>query len=175
MHKILLVVLLSHFLYGCIGPKEINHKGLKYAQIGMKMPEEGIKRLKGHAVRDTVFNQDGYRWRASILKYRKGKVYLEEDFTGGDTVGRIRIHTPELQFKKEFSVGMAAKDLRGLTGDWYAYYLNDYQLLDFSSDQFPEIHFLVQDPKYAGKEAIEAEIQLNDLTNTSKVVAIVVM
>ena len=160
---------------GCIGPKEINSNGLKYARLGMKMPEEGQKRLKGHAIRDTVFNEGGYQWRASILKFPKGKVYLEEDFTGTNTVGRIRIEAPALSFKKAYGVGTPAGNLGDLSDEWFAYYLRDYELLDFSSNEFPGLHFLVRDTKYTGEQAGDVEIQLKDLTNTSKIVAIVVM
>ena len=139
------------------------------------MPQEGQKRLKGHAIRDTVFNEGGYTWRASILKLPKGKVYLEEDFTGTNTVGRIRIQTPVLKFQDAHSVGMPAKELSALSKGWYAFYLEDYGLLDFSCDEFPQLHFLVKDTEYPADPTKNAEIRLKDLTNTSKIVAIVVM
>ncbi len=161
--------------FGCVGPREISSKGLVYAKIGAEMPQKGAKRLKGHAVRDTLFDQDGYQWRASVLKYKRGKVYIEEDFLGEGKVNRIRIETPELLFNKQYSVGMPLESLKELAEEWSVYYLEDYKLLDLTTAEFPEIHFLIHEEGYEPDGRAEQDIQLKDLTNTSKIVAIVVM
>ncbi|RMG18117.1 MAG: hypothetical protein D6730_23200 [Bacteroidetes bacterium] len=162
-------------LGGCMGSKKILPRGLKYLSIGDPMPEAGTRRLKGRAVRDTLFNEGGYQWRAAVLQYKGGKVYIEEDFWGKGKVNRIRIESPELKFKREFSVGMDVEALKRLTNDWNIIYLEDYGLLDLASPLFPEVHFLVKENGRQFSATQFEEIALEQLSDTSKIVAIVVM
>lgn len=162
-------------MMGCVGLKKIEPDGLSYLTIGEAMPEPGIRRLKGLSVRDTLYEADGFQWRASILRYPHGKVYVEEDFFGNGTVNRIRIESPDLKFKRQFSVGMEVVQLQKLASSWNIYYLDDYQLLDVSASNYPEIHFLVQDQALLQRRPEEDTLSLEDLNPQARVRAIVVM
>ena len=153
--------------FGCGGAKKISGGGLKYVNIGDVMPPEGLNQIKGHAVRDTIFNEDGYIWRALILKYKTGKVYVEEDFFNQNLVNRIRIETPDLVSRKSITIGMNFGELKTLGDDWDVNYLESYGFFDVASIDYPSIHYL-----------IKSNINTKDsekLENDAKIVSIVVM
>ena len=152
-------------LVSCGGSKKISRSGLKYIQIGDPMLKEGMDHLKGHAARDTIFNEDGYIWRAVILKYNTGKVYVEEDFFEKKVVNRIRIETPDLISRKTIKVGMNFADLKALGDDWEIVYLDSYRVFDVASIDFPSIHYLVK----------ASSVTREQPEDTAKIVSIVVM
>lgn len=172
---VILLISISGGFLGCSSSKLIRGNGLKYLQLGDPMPEIGTVKIKGHAVRDTVFNEGGYIWRASILKYDKGKVYVEEDFLGKGIVNRIRIESPELIARKTVSVGMPIISLKTISEDWEVTYLADYELLDVVSVSYPTIHYLIKETKIPESSFEEKEHSINDLSDDAKIVAIVVM
>jgi hypothetical protein len=144
MNRILLYMIAAILLISCGGSKKITGNGLKYVRIGDPMLEEGLDKLKGRAVRDTIFNENGYIWRASILKYKTGKVYIEEDFFEKHTVNRIRVETPDLVSRKTITVGMNFSDLQSLGDDWEITYLESYGVFDVASIDYPSVHYLVK-------------------------------
>lgn len=139
------------------------------------MPEESIKRLGGKSLRDTLFDQSGYSWRAKILDYKDGKVYVEEDFWGQNQVNRIRIESQALQAKSGISVGMSVGDLKQISDKWEALFLADYDLLDLILPQQPSIHYLVRETNPPNRSSSEAPILIEEIPSESLIVAIVVM
>lgn len=139
------------------------------------MPDDSMKRLGGKSLRDTVFDQSGYSWRAKVLDYKDGKVYVEEDFWGQNQVNRIRIESQVLRAKSGISVGMTMGDLKQISTKWEALFLVDYDLLDLILPHQPSIHYLVKESKTLDRSSSEAPIVIEEIPSESLVVAIVVM
>ncbi|MFN8393198.1 MAG: hypothetical protein U0176_00845 [Bacteroidia bacterium] len=130
---------------GCNG-RYIGSTGLHRMHLGDPLPAQGTPRLMGHAARDTFEQQGDYQWRSVVMEYRKGNVYVEEDFFGSDQVARIRVYTPELSLRNGLKVGMSVRDLSAKASDWTLVPMPDYKLIDLYSRTMPRIHFLVSDP-----------------------------
>ena len=80
-------------LVGCAGGKKlITSTGIHKFKLGDQMPPTGIDHLGGRSARDTFELQGEYQWRQVVLEYRKGNVYLEEDFFGSDYISRVRVY-----------------------------------------------------------------------------------
>jgi hypothetical protein len=114
--------------------------------MGERLPPPGTVRFGGHSARDTFEQQGDYRWRVLVMRFRKGNVYLEEDFYGSGHLARIRIQTPELALRNGLRVGMKVCDLSVRASDWTVVPMPDYSLVDLYSSTMPGIHFLVSDP-----------------------------
>jgi hypothetical protein len=110
------------------------------------MPPPGTGRFGGHCVRDTFELQGDYRWRVLLMRFRKGNVYLEEDFYGSSHLARIRIQTPELALRNGLRAEMKVCDLSARASDWTIVPIPDFSLVDLYSSTMPGIHFLVSDP-----------------------------
>lgn len=136
------------------------------------MPAPGEPRLKGHALRDTFVESGEFQWREAVLEYKKGNVYLEDDFYGSGHVNRIRIYTPELRLRNGLQVGMTVSELKAKANDWTVVPLADYQVLDLYSRIFPRIHFIVDDPAVP-KDGSWEDYRIEQVNEQSKIVAIV--
>ncbi|MEO1450954.1 MAG: hypothetical protein AAFV07_15600, partial [Bacteroidota bacterium] len=154
---------------GCKGPYQIRDNGLSYLSLGAPMPETGTVRLKRLPVRDTVFFENDFTWRASVIKYPVGKVYVESDFLGQETVNRIRIQSPDLQLDKQFSVGDPITGLTSWAEVWDLTYLEDYGVYDLVAIDRPSVHFLV---KSAQAQTLKGPA---DFPATARIYAIVIM
>ena len=163
------------FLASCAARKRINDKGLKYIQLGDPMPKEGLNRFKGHSVRDTIYDEGGYRWRAMILAYKDGDVYIEEDFLGEKKVNRIRVESAELNVNKEIAVGMSFGELKTRANDWDILYLDAYGLLDVTSLSNYHIHYLIKDEDIPAARFEKEKIEPNDISDSAIIVGIVIM
>ncbi len=159
----------------CSGSKKlITSGGVHALHIGDPMPPVGTDRLRGHAVRDTFVEQGDYQWREIVVSYRKGKVYLEEDFYGSEVLSRVRVYTPELSLRNGLHVGMAVSDLSAKATDWTLVPLPDYNLVDAYSRTMPRIHFLIDDPSISKTGSWE-DYKMDQLAPTAKITAIVVL
>lgn len=170
------VILLG--LASCRSTKTIYPTGLYYAQIGSEMPAEGTSRIKGHSVKDTVFSEGGYEWRATVVKYGKsGNVYLEDGFWGEGKVNRIRVESPKLVFHadEEVHVGMDWNELKPLGREWQLTYLENYGLVDVFSAAYPSMHFLIRETPEATAGLAKGEGSPEVLNSGAKLVAIVLM
>lgn len=137
-------------LSGCASRKKIiKSQGLSFVKLGDDMPAAGIGRLKGIAVKDTLFEEDEYAWRATALQYRNGTVFVEEDFWRSEMVSRIQVRTPDLRLKNGLKVGKQVKDLMTIGGEWFIAPMPRFNRYDVYSRFFPRIHFVVADPKKA--------------------------
>ena len=163
------------FLASCAASKRISEKGLKFIKLGDPMPAEGLKRYKGHAVRDTTYDEGGYRWRAVIMDYKDGEVYIEEDFLGEKKVNRIRVESAKLSVNKEIVVGMSFGELKTRANDWDIIYLYSYGLLDVTSVSSYHIHYLIKDEKTPAKQYEKEKIEPDDINDDAKVIGIVIM
>ncbi len=134
----------------------------------------GIGKLKGHAVRDTLCSENEYQWRASILKYKEGKVWIEEDFFGGNMINRIRIETPEIILRNGMRVGMPISALLESNSEWFVSPMPIYQKFDFYSRLLPGYHFVVDEPGHAMDSENYEDYPPSSFNPNSKVVAIVV-
>ncbi len=172
---LLLATLLSCVsIAGCAGNRSIiTSAGLHDFKIGAPMPPAGSDRLHGHSVRDTFVAQGEFQWREVVVDYRKGAIYLEEDFFGSEFLSRVRIYTPELRLRNGLHVGMAVSDLGAKASDWVLVPLPDYQLIDAYSRTMPRIHFLIDDPA-ASKTGNWEDYKLDQLAPTAKITTIVV-
>jgi hypothetical protein len=160
--------------WSCAGKRNlITSNGIHVLKLGDPMPERGLDRFKGHPARDTFELQGEYQWRELVLEYRKGNVYLEEDFFGSDHLARVRIHTPELALRNGLRVGMLVKDLQAKASDWTLVPLPEYNLMDLYSRTMPRIHFLVDDPVIA-KNADWSEYKIEQLAPEAPIKIIVV-
>ena len=162
------------FLSSCSGSKRLRQNGLAQLTIGKPMLSTETQRWKRHLVRDTLFNEGGYTWRASILQYKDGKVYVEEDFLGQNQINRIRVESRELRLKKGQAVGMKLADLLVTGRDWQVVYLEAYQLLDIISLYQPSVHYLVRDPQFQVR-SLSQPIHIDELSATAEITAIVLM
>lgn len=134
-------------LASCGGSRNlITSNGLHAFKLGSPMPPQGTERLEGHDVRDTFVEQGDFQWREVVVHYRKGNVYLEEDFYGSEYLSRVRVYTPELVTRNGLRVGMAVSDLAAKAQDWILSPLPDHNLIDAYSYTMPRIHFLIDDP-----------------------------
>lgn len=161
-------------LAGCGGSRNlITSSGIHAIKIGESMPPQGTERFGGHAARDSFELQGEYQWRELVLEYRKGNVYLEEDFFGSDHLARVRIHTPELALRNGLKVGMKVRDLQAKAQDWTLVPLPEYNLIDLYSRTMPRIHFLVDDPAVP-KDGNWQDYQITQLTADAPIKMIVV-
>ncbi len=127
----------------CQQHRELAPNGLRFIQVGDEMipPDQG--KIKGKYLRDTLFQEEAYRWRAAILDYPTGKVYIEEDFYGQNRVSRIRVEAEQLMFRKQIYPGMSLGELKKLPWKWGVTYLESYQVWDLNSMAFPKLHLLI--------------------------------
>ena len=166
----MLLALIS-LLLGCQAHKELVPNGLKFVQVGDPMIPVNKYKLKGKYLRDTVFQAEEYTWRASILDYPTGKVYIEEDFYGQNLVSRIRVEASQLMFRQEIYAGMSLEELKSLPWKWEIFYLENYQVWDLSSDAFAGLHLLV--PVGSGVDDPEGVTNVEELPEGSLVWSIV--
>lgn len=141
--RMLVIIGLSSLPLSCQQHKELVPNGLKFVQVGDPMIPANKYKLKGKYLRDTVFQEEGYTWRAAILDYPTGKVYIEEDFYGRNIVSRIRIEASQLMFRQELCAGMSLEELKSLPWQWEVFYLENYKVWDLSSEAFAGLHLLV--------------------------------
>ncbi|RMG74730.1 MAG: hypothetical protein D6722_02095 [Bacteroidetes bacterium] len=169
-------MMIRHLLYGllllslfsaCSAGRKIRPDGLSYARLGAGMPKEGRRRWRGKDVRDTLFLEEGFAWRAVVLQYPGGKVYVESDFLGQETINRIRIESPQLHFR-ELRVGSTVAELMATFPEWEVTDIPSFERLDLMPLAQPSLHFLLARP-----ETIPARVK--DIDPQARVVAIVVM
>ena len=144
-----LLLLLGSILLSSCGTRKnqlIGRYGLAYAQLGDEMPSPGLRSLKKYPAYDSLIDSEDFSWRVTCLEYKKGMVYLEEDFWGSEMINRIRITTPELHLKNGLRVGSTLRELLGSWEEWFIVPLPEFQLFDFYSRLYPRIHFLIPDP-----------------------------
>jgi hypothetical protein len=141
--KLLWPLLLLLIALSCRPAFEIRPNGIGYYKLGDELPEDDKKRVKGHAIRDTLFREQDFSWRAKILSFRKGPVYLEGDFTGQNRINRIRVESPALSYREELRVGMTVAELKNFAPRWFVTYLPDYGVWDLTHPDTPSIHYLV--------------------------------
>lgn len=167
-------LLITFFLSACTGSKVIKEAGLSYAKIGSDMPEVGMKKIKGHPVRDTMIHENDYSWRVAMLDYPNGQVWLEGDFFEKETLNRIHIQTSDLKTKSGIRVGDTVGDLLEITGSWYVNPMPRFQKFDFYSELIPRIHFVVDEPGLdMSKEGWE-NYPIANFNKSAKIVGIVV-
>ena len=160
-------------LSGCSGSKIIQPNGLSFIKLGHEMPVVGTKNIKGHSVKDSLCEENDFRWRAAILKYPHGRVYLEEDFFSSGILNRIRVATPDLKLKNGLAVGQTVAHLKATVEDWYISPLPEYKLFEFYSDLLPGLHFVVDEPGHTLENLSPADNPLEGFRGDSKIVAIV--
>lgn len=159
-------------LISCQAHKELVPKGLKFAQIGEEMIAPDTHKIKGKYLRDTLFQEEEYTWRAAILDYPTGKVYIEEDFYGQNRINRIRVEASQFSFRKELFPGMSLAELRQLSWQWEMTYLEAYQVWDLTSQAFPRLHLLVpvETSSISDPYAVSSLDQLPDTQTISSLV-----
>lgn len=155
------------------GRKKIQKRGIHAIQLGDKLPEPGLEKLKGVAVRDTLFEDADYSWRGILMEYKEGLVYLEEDFFYPERLNRIRVETPELKLKNGLRVGKTVADLSGINGEWIVAPIPGYGVFDFYSRLFPRTHFLVRDPKHTQNDPEWQNYKIENFDPAASIVAIV--
>ncbi|MDX2248588.1 MAG: hypothetical protein SF052_17515 [Bacteroidia bacterium] len=175
MRVFFFLTLIGVSVMGCTGSKNLRDNGLSYLKLGDPMPREGTVLLKGHSVRDTMFHEQDFIWRASVIKYGKGRVYVEDDFLQTGKVNRIRIQTPELRAQKLIHVGMTFGDLQAMDETWDIAWLEDYQLLDIISIDHPSVHYLIREKEKPAVYFNKTPILKTDISPASTIVAIVIM
>ena len=159
-------------LISCQVHKELVPKGLKFAQIGEEMIPPDTHKLKGKYLRDTLFQEEDYIWRASILDYPTGKVYIEEDFYSQNRINRIRVEAKQFSFRKEVYPGMPISELKQLPWQWEMTYLEAYGVWDLNSAAFPRLHLLVPVDTTVFSDPFSVS-SLDQLADESKVKALV--
>jgi hypothetical protein len=167
------VVLLALSLLGCASRRTLGTTGLPYARIGASMPEPGGFKVKGHSVKDTLFEDGRYEWRVAQVRYSEGVVYVEEDFYGSGKISRIRVETPQVKLKNGLQTGKTVAELAAITSDWYISPMPKYGLFDFYSRLFPRTHFVVDAPGVPTDRAWE-DYKLQDFPVQSQIVMITV-
>lgn len=174
LHLLAACLLAVAFLGSCAGKKTtIGRNGLHAIKLGDKLPEPGTESLKGIPLRDTLFEDSSYTWRAAMMEYKEGVVYLEQDFFGEDALNRIRIETPELKLKNGLRVGKTVADLKKINGPWFISPLTEYNVFDFYTQLFPSTHFLVSAPEADMSDPDWKNYSLETFQDDAKIVAIV--
>ena len=161
-------------LFTACSSRVVRPSGLSYAKVGSPMPKVGVKKIKGHAVRDSIFEDEDFSWRVAILNYSKGKVFLEQDFNGAERINRIRIETPELKTQQGITVGQTIADLNAITGSWYVHPLPKFNVFDFYSELMPRVHFVVSEPGRDMSDLDWEKYPISSFKPESKIVSIVV-
>ena len=162
-------------LVGCAGKKTmITSNGLHGIKLGDQLPAVGTESLKGVSLRDTLLEDKDYTWRAALMEYTDGLVYLEEDFSRGETLNRIRVETPELKLKNGLRVGKTVGDLQKIKGEWYINPLTDFEVFDFYTRLMPNIHFLVADAKTDMSDPDWKNYKMDMFDPEAQIVAIVI-
>ena len=176
--KILSYTLLLAALFtlaNCSGRKKlITNNGIHAIKLGDQVPPRGTEELKGISLRDTLLEDNDYQWRAALMEYKKGLVYLEEDFFGSEDLNRIRIETPELHLKNGLRVGKTVGDLREVQPSWYISAYPDFGVFEFYSRKFPQIHFLVATEQVSLDAEVVEEYKIEAFGETDPIVGIVV-
>ncbi len=159
----------------CSGKKSmITSKGLYGINLGDQLPAPGTDKYKGIPLRDTLMEDDEYTWRASLMEYKEGLVYLEEDFSRSAYLNRIRIETPELKLKNGLRVGRTVEDLRKVKGEWYINPLQKFEVFDFYTRLMPNIHFIVSDQETDMSDPDWKNYKMDMFSPEAKIVAIVI-
>ncbi|MEO0472652.1 MAG: hypothetical protein AAF206_23755 [Bacteroidota bacterium] len=167
------ILLLIFFLPACAGNR-IGQKGVSFVKVGDAMPSRGLNTWENFAVRDTLFDEENYQWPGLMVQTDRGQILVEGDFDGGKTVNRIRIESPDYLGPGKVHVGMSFSDLKRHGKSWDVIYLAAYRLVDVINPKKPGIHYLIEasfDPSSFDPDTFKA----NDLPDTAKIVAIVVM
>lgn len=171
----ILIVLVG---FGCTGKRKlITTHGIYAARLGQDMPEWGVEEVKGIPALDTVFTEGDFEWRVTRLDYKKGAVFVEEDFYNSGNVSRIRVETPELRLRNGMHVGMAVSDLSKLKQHWFISPIPNYGLWNFYSREFPRVNFIVDDPqklKETGGNVDWETLKIADFDPEAKIRMIVV-
>lgn len=167
-----LALLSLSMLYACQAFKHIDQTGFRSLALGDPMPEPGMGTYKGYPARDTLIREGGYEWRALIISCKVGEIWVESDFYQQGTINRIRVTSPQTDFKGQIQVGMAVADLTRLTRQWRFYYMAAYQVWDAHSELYPSIHFLIQAPPPGQEEPVT---DLSGIPLESRISGIVVM
>lgn len=162
-------------LSSCTGKKSvITSKGLYGIKLGDQLPAAGTDKYKGISLRDTLLEDEEYSWRAALMEYQNGLVYLEEDFGRGEILNRIRVETPELKLKNGLRVGKTVGDLQKIRGEWYISPLQDYDVFDFYTRLLPNIHFLVSDERAQMDDPDWQNYKMDMFNPEAQIVAIVI-
>jgi len=170
----LAVALLVVGLGGCAGKKIIRSNGIHAIKLGDPLPAQGTDELGGVSVRDTLLTEREYEWRAALMEYEEGLVFLEEDFFGSKKLNRIRIETPELRLKNGLRVGKTIADLKSTKADWFIRAYPEFGVFEFYSRKFTQIHFLVETDQVPLERAGEKEYAVEEFGENDPIVGIVV-
>lgn len=173
MRKIIWLPLSLILILACNGPTKITQKGLAYARLGEQMPTKGLTELAGLSARDTLYDEGGFQWRALILNYGNGEVFIEEDFGQQGLINRIRIETPSLKASKNRLVGMSWSALLPMKNNWDAIYLVNYGVWDVVSASQNRIHYLLEEKRDTA--SFDWQGGINSIPTDANVKAIVVM
>ncbi|HHG83908.1 MAG TPA: hypothetical protein ENJ82_04100 [Bacteroidetes bacterium] len=174
--SVLFALMLMLGLSACLSSnKMIRSDGLKAIKLGEPIPKEGTPKLSKIPLRDSIIIEGEYSWRAVLMEYKGGLVYLEEDFFGSGNLSRVRVETPELKLKNGLRVGKLVADLKAESNKWYIVPLRKYHVFDFYSRTFPRLHFLVDDPARGMADENWEAYQLEQFDLEAKIVAIVVL
>ncbi|MEM7509643.1 MAG: hypothetical protein AAF388_01840 [Bacteroidota bacterium] len=176
---VLLAIGSCWILSGCAGSKKaMDVNGISSSQIGDLMPAKGLTEWKGYSTRDTLFSEGDFSWRGLYLSYPEGYVLLEEDFSQAGMpaqgfINRIRIETPQEKVLNSLQVGMSVRELKSFASKWYVLYLEDYEMVDISSEQLTGLHFLVPAEHLLTQD--HASLKMKHINKEAKIVSIVIM
>ena len=173
MRSIIFLYIAALVLSACTSTNKITEKGLSIAKLGGPMPTKGLAEYGGNAVRDTAYDEGGFQWRAMIVSYPEGEVFIEEDFGGQGLINRIRVETPDLKVSKNVEVGMLWKDLLPLKKNWDAIYLDAYQVWDVVFPGKRRIHYLIEEERELDQATIQRGYK--EIAKEAKLRAIVIM
>lgn len=174
LRALVLIAIAALTLANCSGRKHtIGKDGLHAIKLGENLPAPGTESLKGVPLRDTLFRDSSYTWRASVMQYKEGIVLLEQDFFGEESLNRIRIETPELKLKNGLRVGKTVADLKKINGEWYIAPLERFKVFEFYSELFPYTHFIVSAPEMDMSDPDWRNYSMEAFQEEAKIVAIV--
>ncbi|MEM6765355.1 MAG: hypothetical protein AAF824_12570 [Bacteroidota bacterium] len=162
----------------CFSSKPIPTQGFQSIQLGNTMPPKGTPAWKGFPIQDTLFQENEFYWRGTYLSFPQGRVLLEEDF-GQEAVpplgiiNRIRMETPDVTLHDSFQVGMSVDQLKSLASKWFVLYLEEYNVVDISTEKYPGLHFLVPGTSILTND--HTSLRLKHINKEAKIVSIVIM
>jgi len=144
MPKVGLAVMLQLliFLAGCSGTL-IRSGGLRGARLGHTFPPKKVK-FDYLSSRDSLQTEDRFTWPTRIYTTDSGRIKLEGDFEGGNTLNRVIVEDARFQTRKGIHVGSTLADLKKQYADLRAVPLPNYRLLEIYALSEPRVLYMVK-------------------------------
>lgn len=136
------LLLIVIFLAGCSGTL-IRPTGLRGARLGHTFPPKKVK-FDYLSSRDSLQTEDRFTWPTRIYTTDSGRIKLEGDFEGGNTLNRVIVEDVHFLTRKGLHTGSTLGELKKGYSDLRAVPLPNYRLLEIYALSEPRILYMVK-------------------------------